>query len=261
MLNFEPIISTLFKAALPIATISNLGLYAIFLKTDTNTIVDFGWAFNQWLIGGYLFSRSMSPVNAVSFAILSIWASRLGGTLLINRVIKGENDPRYERMAQKSFLKNRNLYFWFQFVLQGILVTVPAIPLYYLFRPGTTFGLNYIIGSVMALSGISLAHKADSQLNEYKESHKHEDKKPKGLFRGGLWAKSRHPNLFFDVVTWTGFALMACNSLNALPAFLGPISLFNIMYFITIPITESHMRKSRPNWHEMIEGTNVMLPF
>lgn len=261
MLNFQPILSTMFKVALPIATISNMGLYTLFLKTNTNTLVDFGWGLNQWLIGGYLFLNNINAVNAISFAILTAWTARLSGTLYINRVAKGENDPRYEKMAKKSIIGNRNLYFLFQFALQGVLVTIPAIPLYYMFTASSAFTLTHAFGSVIALSGIGLSALADNQLNDYKRSQGEHSDKPKQLFRGGLWAKSRHPNLFYEIVTWSGFALMGMNNLSALPAFIGPLSLWAIMHFLTIPLTEAHMKKSRSNWNELIKGTNTLLPF
>lgn len=71
------------------------------------------------------------------------------------------------------------------------------------------------------------------------------------IFHEGLWRKSRHPNLFFELVAWIGFALMGLNDYTiSFLAFLGPICLWAIMYYLTIPISEKSMAKSRKNWDE-----------
>ena len=43
--------------------------------------------------------------------------------------------------------------------------------------------------------------------------------------------------------------------------FLGPVTLFCIMYFLTIPLTEKTMASSRPYWEELTRNSNKFLPF
>ena len=72
--------------------------------------------------------------------------------------------------------------------------------------------------------------------------------KEKKIFSGGLWKNSRHPNLFFDLLSWFGFAIMGIsNSYFSLIGFFGPLFLFAIMEFISTPITERVMQKRRNN--------------
>jgi steroid 5-alpha reductase family enzyme len=62
----------------------------------------------------------------------------------------------------------------------------------------------------------------------------------------GLWKKSRHPNLFFELMTWTGFALVGYKAEYIdLLAFIGPFLLWCVMYFLSIPVSRDHMIKSR----------------
>lgn len=61
----------------------------------------------------------------------------------------------------------------------------------------------------------------------------------------GLWRKSRHPNLFFDLVTWFCFAMGGIYDWISICGLIGPIILFCVMEFLTTPLTEAHMKKRR----------------
>lgn len=79
------------------------------------------------------------------------------------------------------------------------------------------------------------------------------------LNKKGFWKKSRHPNLFFELLTWISFSLFAFDleKLN-FECFIGPLILFAIMKFLTIRITEKVMKKSRPYWDEYVKQTNEL---
>jgi steroid 5-alpha reductase family enzyme len=62
-----------------------------------------------------------------------------------------------------------------------------------------------IVGIVVWLIGISVEIAADTQKSRFKS-----DPANKGKFiYAGLWAWSRHPNYFGEIVLWTGIAIIA----------------------------------------------------
>lgn len=88
-----------------------------------------------------------------------------------------------------------------------------------------------------------------------------EDEFP-NIFRDGLWRVSRHPNLFFELVFWFGIAIGGLNEYTlSFAGFIGPVILFLIMKFLTVPLTEEHMRNTRPNYPEFCKKTNMFIPF
>jgi len=232
-------------------------------------MVDVGWAVNQWLVGVLVATRGFSDFSALSntktqiyLGALTLWALRLGGFLFYTRILHGSgSDPRYEELAKK-FKNHKNLYYLLQFEQQGLLLMLTAFPLYFLFhQKSTSFAINNYIGLALSLTGIVCQGIADQQLYNFKKNAKEEDKKK--IFRGGFWKKSRHPNLFFEVMIWSGFAISALDLTNLRGtgwALLGPLTLWGIMNFVTIPITERLMKENKPNFSRVVMETNKFIP-
>ena len=98
-----------------------------------------------------------------------------------------------------------------QFALQGLLVCLTSIPLYFVFKnPALLEGGLYSIKNILSVGligyGIFGEAVADQQLQSYKERKKRGE--TSDVFcRDGFWRKSRHPNLFFEQVMWSSFSL------------------------------------------------------
>lgn len=253
----------------PMVLGSNLLLYILSMIFNVNTLVDFGWFFNQFLIALQItihYRDTNTWKTYFLLGLITLWMIRGGGFILITRVLKGVNDRRYEKMAEG---KSRAAYFFFQFVMQAVLVMFPAIPIYFMFRKHDVIRANLYVGAVIAIVGVIFELVADLQLHFFIEGLKKGDKEESNLvkaegsktFRGGLWKKSRHPNLFFEVVAWVGFAITALNDWISVLAFLGPFFLFCIMRFLTVPITEKEMKAKRPDWSETLKDTNMFWIF
>jgi steroid 5-alpha reductase family enzyme len=66
-------------------------------------------------------------------------------------------------------------------------------------------GLVYVVGSAMWVTGFAMEVIADRQKSRFRE-----DPANAGQFiNEGLWARSRHPNYFGEILLWAGIATMA----------------------------------------------------
>lgn len=232
----------------------------IALLSNTNTLIDFAWYCNSLVIGVTLFlSAELKSRSWILLVVLTIYTLRGAGHLLLTRVLKGANDKRYLDMAKQRGFSPNIMLIW-QFILQAFLVMIPALPLFFMFRGEKDTIFSYA-GAAIAFVATILTHIADSQLREFQLSNHGLLEGPKKTFRGGLWAKSRHPNLFFEVAVWVGFALAGVDGLVSLIGFMGPLTLWAIMRFLTVPITERAMAETRPDWSHTLEETNMFLPF
>ena len=152
----------------------------------------------------------------------------------------------------------------FQYSLQALLIFFPICPLYLLFRDPLTPTPLFYLGALVSLYGIYGEAKADHDLEKYKKMKKDGLLKDKYLCDFGDWKYSRHPNIFFEMLIWSGISLMAFHPARKWYNFFclaGPLSLFFIVRYLTLPLTESCMKKKRPNWDQILNETNLMFPY
>lgn len=253
---------------LPKLAISQLIGWGMSCAIDNTTLVDVAWGFNHFLFAALSSTNNLKeiplllshPRKLIGFALISLWFTRLSGFLFKERIWNRHVDPRYVELSKKRKMST-NIFSFFQFQLQGFLILFTGFSINYLFiNPALQMGVTGIIGIATCLIGIVGEAIADNQLQNFKNMNTD----PQATFRGGLFKKSRHPNLFFELVFWSGIAIYSLNPANllfSLPTFLGPVSLYFVMTKLTIPITESHMRKKRTDYNKVLESTNKFLPF
>ncbi len=133
-------------------------------------------------------------------AMVAIWAFRLG-VFLVNRIHRAGKDERFDKLKH-SFI--RFLAAW---TLQGLWVTFTAAAALVGITSSNSVPLGWFagIGGAVWLAGFGLEAMADWQKSRFRA-----DPANKGAFiKTGLWARSRHPNYFGEIVLWVGVALVA----------------------------------------------------
>merc|ERR1711879_512161 len=130
----------------------------------------------------------------------------------------------------------------------AVFLAVTSSTLFFTFITTKNFGMvqyfNFFAGAILAAKGIYYEAMADAQLAAWrkrpsgsKTAEDHESTELQSEFGDrvcvdGLWAKSRHPNLWYDLEFWIGIALIGQADMTEptrILAFLGPLVLFGIM--------------------------------
>jgi steroid 5-alpha reductase family enzyme len=138
-------------------------------------------------------------------ALIVIWAGRLG-TFLFRRVHKSGKDGRFDEIKTSFW---RFLTVW---TLQGLWVTFTLAAALAAITSNARQELGWValIGLVVWLFGFAFEVIADNQKSRFRA-----DPANKGKFiQSGLWAKSRHPNYFGEIVLWVGVAIIAMPALQ-----------------------------------------------
>ena len=129
-----------------------------------------------------------------------IWAVRLG-TYLFRRIRKAGKDARFDEL-KTSF--PRFLLTW---TLQGLWVSLTLSAALAAITTTTRKGLDIfaLIGFLVWVLGFAFEVAADTQKSRFRA-----DPANKGKFiQTGVWAWSRHPNYFGEIVLWIGVAIIA----------------------------------------------------
>ena len=169
-----------------------------------------------------------SQMYDIVFLMVLIWGVRLSGFLLFTKILTSGVDYRYHRMVKgsPSFLMLKQILI--QASLQA-LIALTAFPL--LFYPTAT-NIGLILGVGIYSIGIIGETIADFQLYRFKKTSS-------GICMTGLWRYSRHPNYFFELLVWLGISFLFIGNKLSIISFIGPVTIFIIMYYITGPYTES----------------------
>ena len=195
--------------------------------------------------------------SLVLSAMVILWALRLG-SFLYRRIRQDGGDDRFEN------IKPNAKRFFLTWTLQGLWVSITAATVFATISaeravPLTAYDLNAIALWVM---GFTLEVIADRQ------KRTHRAKVGKGEFiQSGLWAYSRHPNYFGEILLWIGVALLAFPALQGLAyvTLLSPVFVYLLLTRMSgIPMLEKKAAKKwgdRADYQAYKKRTRLLVPF
>jgi steroid 5-alpha reductase family enzyme len=188
--------------------------------------------------------------------LAGIWGFRLAGYLLVSRVLGREEDGRYRSLRRKwGQDANRNFFVFFQF--QAAFVVFFSLPFALVAQDDGDLGALAWIGIAVWAVGNAGTIVADRQLSAWRADSANRGR----TARSGLWSWSRHPNYFFEWVTWLGNALVATAAPWGWTAWAVPGVLLFLLFRVTgIPATEAQALRSRADYAEYRRTTSVFVP-
>ena len=189
--------------------------------------------------------------------LVTIWASRLG-TFLFIRVKQDGRDGRFDEL-KVSF--PRFLMTW---TLQGLWVTLTlaAGMAAITSTERVPMGVLAWVGVGIWTFGFVVEAVADGQ----KRAFKRREDRDKDFITDGLWAWSRHPNYFGEIVLWAGIALIAAEVLSGWQwaTMISPLFVYVLLTRISgVPLLESRGKKrwgADPEYQAYRERVPVLWP-
>jgi steroid 5-alpha reductase family enzyme len=172
-------------------------------------------------------------------ALVVVWAARLG-TFLVRRIRKAGKDDRFDTL-KPSFIR-----FLLAWTLQGLWVSLTLAAALAAITTSLREPLGIISWAGVAVwaAGFAIEAGADLQKGRFRA-----DPANKGRFiRDGLWAWSRHPNYFGEIVLWVGVALIALPVLQGwqLVTLVSPVFVALLLTRVSgVPLLE---RKADSTW-------------
>ncbi len=225
------------------------------------SLADIGWCVGLVaVVAGYAWSATGESERKLLLVVMaSVYGLRLGGYILLNRVIGKPEDQRYQRLRSLWRLDEPLRMFGY-FQLQAVAVVLFSLPfLAVMQNPRPPFSLWELAGVIVWMIGIAGESLADRQLAGFRAKPWNHDR----VCRDGLWFFSRHPNYFFEWIHWWAYVVMAIGSPGWFLTWIGPLVMGLSLTRITgIPWAEEQALRSRgEDYRRYQDTTNAFVPW
>lgn len=191
------------------------------------------------------------------WAVVVIWAGRLG-SFLFTRIQKAGKDDRFDEI-KPSFIRFLNLW-----TIQALWVAFTASAAWVGITASNRVGVDVfaVIGWLVWILGFAFEVMADLQKSRFNA-----DPKNKGKFISvGLWARSRHPNYFGEIMLWVGVAIIALPVLQGWQwvALISPVFVTLLLTRVSgVPLLEAKADKKwggQTDYETYKKKTPVLIP-
>ena len=247
-----------FEAALVVVLFA--GAWLACFQVRNYSFLDVTWTLSIGLLA--LIDAVVGPApleRRIVFATVGLaWSLRLG-LFVLARVVRHHpaEDKRYRSLREQWRTPGAFLAF---FELQAFIALLFSIPfLLAAFADDAQIAPLEWMGLGIAVIGIVGEALADAQAQAFKQRAS-SDKK---ILDIGLWRYSRHPNYFFEILTWIGFAVAAFDLPFGWMALLCPILISYFLLKVTgIPLTEKHSLETHGAlYRDYQRRTSALIPW
>lgn len=203
----------------------------------------------------------LSPVvdarAVILLVVVVVWAVRLG-TFLFRRVQAAGADTRFDDIKPSipRFLLAWTLQgLWVSFSLAAALAAITSAE-----KP--PLGAFAVVGLLVWAFGFGIEVVSDTQKSRWRANPANKGK----FINTGLWAWSRHPNYFGEIVLWIGVAIIAFPVLSGWQyvTLISPVFITLLLTRISgVPLLEARADEKwggQPDYEAYKANTPVLIP-
>ena len=206
-----------------------------------------------------LYATTVTELNTQSFIMLAVigcWSLRMIINYFMNHKDTKE-DYRYSNLRTHKLWSLINLLF--VHIIPSVIFFLVIMPTFNYLELSTlhNWNLSTFIGICIAIFGLMYEMMADLQKYKFKNVSKN----PLDVCTFGLWATSRHPNYFGEILFWWGtFLTMTSLSNKFLVTAMGPLLLTMMICFVSIPQVEKKQVMEKADYPDYIELVSMIIP-
>jgi steroid 5-alpha reductase family enzyme len=236
-------------------------LYLRQRRTGDATAVDAGWGLSVASIA--VLDGVLGPGDVSHRVLIALIAGVENArvALVVVRRLGGGEDGRYAELRRRWRARGREqLTFAIFYQAQALLAAVLSLPfLFTVFNRHEGLEPLEWAGATLWLAAVAFEWTADLQLARHKA-----DPARKGrTMRSGLWRYSRHPNYFFQSLTWIAYALVATAAPWGWIGWIAPALILYLVLFVTGigPAEEQALRSRGDDYRRYQRETSPFVPW
>ena len=196
-----------------------------------------------------------NPRALLLIALPSIWTLRLG-SFLFSRIKKSGKDSRFDSIKPNFFR------FFTSWTLQALwaFLTLSAALAVITSTQNIPLGVYALLGVIVWIIGFGIEVTADRQKTIFKQNPDNKGK----FISSGLWAYSRHPNYFGEILLWIGIFIICIPVLQGTQwiTIISPIFIFVLLKYVSgINLLEAKADKTwggQPEYEEYKKNTSEL---
>jgi steroid 5-alpha reductase family enzyme len=249
--------------------IMNLGIslglmvcvWGLSLVLRNASIVDTFWGLGFVLVAWVTFFAATGYIGRrfLLAGLVTIWGVRLAVHIAGRSWGQGE-DRRY-----RAWRKRAGSRFWWMslftvFGVQGILLWVIALGVQAGQIAGSPAAFTWLdaLGALLWAVGFGFEAVADRQLTLFKSNPANQGH----VMDRGLWAYSRHPNYFGEMLMWWGVFLVVLPTPAGLWTIVSPLTItFLLLRVSGVTLLEKTIVDSRPGYADYQRRTSAFFPW
>ena len=142
-------------------------------------------------------------------------------------------------------------------MLQGLLLVLVSMPILVIMTFATeSFSIVAALGLIIWMIGFVFETIGDRQLRNFLQKPENTGR----IMTTGLWAYTRHPNYFGEIVQWWGIGIIALSCNYGLVGLIGPFVItFLIVKVSGVPLLEQKYANN-PEYQAYKKRTPMLIP-
>jgi steroid 5-alpha reductase family enzyme len=188
---------------------------------------------------------------------VAVWAIRLTSNWVRDWPGLTHEDWRYRMLRETGPLPWPLTSLLAVHVFPTIMVFVGCVPLWVALGAGTRpVGWLDIAAVAVMLGGALIEFVADEQMRRFRRTAR-----PGSIMRSGLWARSRHPNYFGELMFWWGVWLAGLAASTAWRwTVVAPVAMVALFVAASVPMLDRRNVERRPGYDAVIRDLPALVP-
>lgn len=239
-------------------------VFGFSVALDNSSLYDPYWSVGPIALAGFWLlvpgaAEADLARQALVFGLVALWGLRLTWNWARGWQGLSHEDWRYVDLRNKHGRAYWPVSFLGIHLMPTVLVFLGCVSLYpALAVSSRAIGPLDVLGALVTLAAVAIEAAADAQLHAFRKAKPEQG----AVLASGLWAFSRHPNYFGEILFWWGLWLFALAADPGWwPAVVGPLAITLLFVFVSIPMIERRMLARRPAFAERRARVSMLVPW
>ncbi len=241
-------------------------VFGFSLACDTSSVYDPYWSVAPVPLAIYFALQPLAAAAldtgraALVLVLVSAWAVRLTYNFLRGWGGLDHEDWRYVDIREKTGRAYWPVSLLGIHLFPTLMVFAGCLPIYAAFTSGTRpLNLLDALAAAVTIAAIAIEAIADAQLRRFRLRT---DRRPHEILDSGLWAWSRHPNYFGEMLFWWGLWLfaLAAGPGNAWTV-AGAAAITLMFHVVSLRLLEARMLERRPHYAAHVRSVPAFVPY